>query len=76
MARVSDALETHERALKTCEPSCIASPAKLFLYLRLVVHREPRGVWQCRGSPQQGDEVWNRGSHDSVGALLWLGGDV
>jgi hypothetical protein len=41
---VSDALETHERALKTREPSCIASSAKLFFYLRLVVHREPRGV--------------------------------
>jgi hypothetical protein len=61
------ALETHEHALETCEPSCVPRAAKPFLFLWSTVHRG-RVTHGSNGAPlsgRQSPELWDTWQHRS-----------
>jgi hypothetical protein len=85
-ARLADTSVTRNRALDTCEPSCVPGAARPFF---IPVVQSPLGAvgyvaapelssrggeagatWQRRSPPRQGGEVWSCGTHGSAGALL------
>jgi hypothetical protein len=61
---------THERALKTCEPSCVPRVARPFFIP--VVHSPPGlwDTWQHRSSPHQGGKDRSRETRGSAGGHL------
>jgi hypothetical protein len=64
-ARLSDASVTHDRALETCEPSCVPGAVRLFFIP--VVH-SLLGVMGYVAAPElssQGGEVWAPWQHQS-----------
>jgi hypothetical protein len=80
MALMSDALETSAHALGTCEPSCTGRPARFFLGLSPVAHKESQDAWQPGALPvwRQDPEPQEGGtsepsqrvrSHDTLGGI-------
>jgi hypothetical protein len=71
MALASGVLGTYACVLKTRESSCVARPVRtFFIYLRPMIHWEPRDAWQHRDPPWLGGRVRSYKTRDSVGAHL------
>jgi hypothetical protein len=60
----------HERALETCEPSCVSWTAKLFFFP--VVHSPPGAMGHVAAPelPSQEGRTQSRGTHGNTGAHL------
>jgi hypothetical protein len=87
-ARLAGASVTRDRALDTCESSCVSGAARPFFIpmvhspLEVVGYvvapelssrgGEAGATWQCRSPPRQGGEVRSRGICGSVGGNSFL----
>jgi hypothetical protein len=61
-ARFASALVTRDRALDTCEPSCVPGAARPSLFLWSTARWGPWGMWQHRSSPLREAMLGPRGS--------------